>query len=349
MGFCFAPRFHPAMRFAGPVRKELGIPTVFNYLGPLANPGRARYQVIGVSDPAMADKMLGVLAANGAMRAMVVYGDDGLDELSTTGPSTVHELILGDDGRYATSAYRVDPADLGLRPGHHRGPAGRGRRRSTPTPSCGSSADSPRPPGHRRAQRRRRPGGGGKGPRPAQWHHPGRPGHRRRPGRRGAPGADPGVPGGSARTRQRSGSRHGCVWAQAADPTGRRCPGRPGHSSASSGNPTGRQSRARRATRPRRCGPHRRGRPAIGPRWPAPRRAGVWMGLATARSAPSPAWPVRWPVTADPHAPGRAPPRPRPPRPGPPARLPAARSPGGAGPGAGSSRSTSSRRSPASS
>ena len=116
MGFCFAPRFHPAMRFAAPVRKELGIPTVFNYLGPLANPGRARYQVVGVSNPAMADKMLGVLAANGAVRAVVVYGDDGLDELSTTGPSTVHELIRGPDGRYETSAYRVDPAVLGFAP-----------------------------------------------------------------------------------------------------------------------------------------------------------------------------------------------------------------------------------------
>ena len=116
MGFCFAPRFHPAMRFAGPVRKELGIPTVFNYLGPLANPGRARYQVVGVSDPTMADKMLGVLAANGAQRAVVVYGDDGLDELSTTGPSTVHELIRRADGRYETSAYRVDPAVLGFAP-----------------------------------------------------------------------------------------------------------------------------------------------------------------------------------------------------------------------------------------
>jgi anthranilate phosphoribosyltransferase len=116
MGFCFAPRFHPAMRFAGPVRKELGIPTVFNYLGPLANPGGARYQVIGVSNPGMADKMLGVLAANGTRRAMVVYGDDGLDELSTTGPSTVHELVVSDDGRYETSKYRVDPAELGLAP-----------------------------------------------------------------------------------------------------------------------------------------------------------------------------------------------------------------------------------------
>jgi anthranilate phosphoribosyltransferase len=116
MGFCFAPRFHPAMRFAGPVRKELGIPTVFNYLGPLANPGRARYQVVGVSNPGMADKMLGVLAANGTRRAMVVYGDDGLDELSTTGPSTVHELITSPDGSHTTSVYRIDPADLGFAP-----------------------------------------------------------------------------------------------------------------------------------------------------------------------------------------------------------------------------------------
>ena len=98
LGFCFAPRFHPAMRFAAPIRRELGIPTVFNYLGPLANPGRARFQVVGVSDASMADKMLGVLAANGARRAMVVHGDDGLDELSTTGPSTIHELIRTPDG-----------------------------------------------------------------------------------------------------------------------------------------------------------------------------------------------------------------------------------------------------------
>jgi len=121
IGFCFAPRFHPAMRFAGPVRRELGIPTFFNFLGPLANPARARYQLVGVSDPAMADKMLGVLAANGTLRAMVVHGDDGLDELSTTGPSTVHELIRtaggpdpADDGEVSVSVYRIDPADFGM-------------------------------------------------------------------------------------------------------------------------------------------------------------------------------------------------------------------------------------------
>ena len=127
MGFCFAPRFHPAMRYAAPVRKSLGIPTVFNYLGPLANPGRARFQVIGVNDPAMADKMIGVLAANGTERAMVVFGDDGLDELSTTGPSTVVEYRsdrggpvggAGARGGHPADAvvrYRVDPRQLGLR------------------------------------------------------------------------------------------------------------------------------------------------------------------------------------------------------------------------------------------
>jgi anthranilate phosphoribosyltransferase len=110
IGFCFAPRFHPAMRFAIPVRRELGVATVFNFLGPLANPARAGLQVVGVSDPAMADKMLRVLVANGARRAMVVHGADGLDELSTTGPSTV--LDAGADGD--VRRYTVDPAGLGL-------------------------------------------------------------------------------------------------------------------------------------------------------------------------------------------------------------------------------------------
>ena len=109
MGFCFAPRFHPAMRHAGPPRRELGVPTVFNFLGPLANPARVRRQSLGVSDPAMAERMLGVLQANGAERALVMYGHDGLDELSTTTTSTVLELR---DGTVRT--YVVDPAALGL-------------------------------------------------------------------------------------------------------------------------------------------------------------------------------------------------------------------------------------------
>ena len=109
MGFCFAPRFHAALRHAGPTRRELGVPTVFNFLGPLANPARVRRQVLGVSDPRMAAKIIGVLAANGAERALVVFGHDGLDELTTTTSSTVHELRDG-----SVSTFTVDPTELGL-------------------------------------------------------------------------------------------------------------------------------------------------------------------------------------------------------------------------------------------
>jgi anthranilate phosphoribosyltransferase len=109
MGFCFAPRFHSAMRHAGPTRKELGVPTVFNFLGPMANPAQVKRLVIGVADVRLADRMAQVLAANGAARAMVVHGDDGLDELTTTTTSTVLELR---DGAVTTST--VDPTDLGL-------------------------------------------------------------------------------------------------------------------------------------------------------------------------------------------------------------------------------------------
>ena len=116
MGFCFAQRFHPAMRFAGPVRRELGLATVFNLLGPLANPARAKYQLVGVSAPAMADKMVGVLAANGSRRAMVVYADDGLDELSVTSPSTVLDLFGDGTGDYEVLERRLDPSDFGIAP-----------------------------------------------------------------------------------------------------------------------------------------------------------------------------------------------------------------------------------------
>jgi anthranilate phosphoribosyltransferase len=109
MGFCFAPRFHPAMRHAGPTRRELGVPTVFNFLGPLANPARVRRQVLGVSDPAMADKAAGVLLARGAERALVVHGHDGLDELTTLTTSSVIELRDGE-----LRAYTVDPVALGV-------------------------------------------------------------------------------------------------------------------------------------------------------------------------------------------------------------------------------------------
>ena len=111
MGFCFAPRFHPGMRHAGPVRRELRVRTVFNFLGPMANPARPRGQVVGVSDPTMAGEIARVLRTNGARRAMVVFGHDGLDELTTTTASTVVEL---DDDEIRT--YDVQPAGLGLEP-----------------------------------------------------------------------------------------------------------------------------------------------------------------------------------------------------------------------------------------
>jgi anthranilate phosphoribosyltransferase len=109
IGFCFAPRFHPAMRFAGPTRRELGVPTTFNFLGPLANPARVRRQVVGVSDPTMAERMLATLAELGTERAMVFHGGDGLDELTTTTVSDVFELVDG-DARHSV----IDPGELGI-------------------------------------------------------------------------------------------------------------------------------------------------------------------------------------------------------------------------------------------
>jgi anthranilate phosphoribosyltransferase len=109
IGFCFAPTFHPAMRHAGPARRELGVRTVFNVLGPLANPGRVRRQALGVGAASLAPLMIRVLKDLGHERALVFYGEDGLDELTTTGPSIVFELR---DGELRQS--EVDPKNLGL-------------------------------------------------------------------------------------------------------------------------------------------------------------------------------------------------------------------------------------------
>lgn len=109
VGFCFARTFHPAMRHAGPVRTELGVPTVFNFLGPLSNPARVRRQVIGLSDARMAPTVVGVLRERGLERAMVVQGADGMDELTLATTSTVHELR---DGGVRT--YEFDPTTVGL-------------------------------------------------------------------------------------------------------------------------------------------------------------------------------------------------------------------------------------------
>jgi len=108
IGFMFAPVFHPAMAHAAGVRRELRVPTVFNFLGPLTNPARPRAQVVGVSDARMLPLLAEVLARRGA-RTRVFRGEDGLDELTTTGLSTVYETRDG-EVREGT----LDPTELGL-------------------------------------------------------------------------------------------------------------------------------------------------------------------------------------------------------------------------------------------
>jgi anthranilate phosphoribosyltransferase len=110
-GFMFAPRHHTAMRYVVPVRKALGVRTIFNFLGPLTNPAGARRQVIGVSDPSKIETMAGALGELGTDRALVVSSADGLDEFSVSGATRVVELR---DGRLST--YDVMPQEVGLEP-----------------------------------------------------------------------------------------------------------------------------------------------------------------------------------------------------------------------------------------
>src|SRR5579864_3871050 len=108
IGFLFAPIFHPSFRFAAVPRRELGVRTVFNVLGPLCNPAGARYQALGVADGSLAGKMADVLQRLGVERAIVFHAGDGMDELSVSSPSFVIEI----DGR--RREYQLDPAELGL-------------------------------------------------------------------------------------------------------------------------------------------------------------------------------------------------------------------------------------------
>ena len=109
-GFMFAQRFHPSMRFAAGPRREIGIRTVFNILGPLTNPAGADRQMIGVADPSMARRMAEALGRLGSHRALVVHGTDGMDELSISAPSTVWSLEGGE-----VIESEVSPERLGLR------------------------------------------------------------------------------------------------------------------------------------------------------------------------------------------------------------------------------------------
>lgn len=109
IAFFFAPTFHPSMRHAGPTRKDLGIRTAFNLLGPLTNPAGARRQLVGVPRPELTELVARSLALLGSERAWVVHGADGLDEISTTGYTKVSECRDG-----AVNTFYVHPADFGL-------------------------------------------------------------------------------------------------------------------------------------------------------------------------------------------------------------------------------------------
>jgi anthranilate phosphoribosyltransferase len=112
IGFMYAPAFHPAMRFAGPVRREVGIRTVFNLLGPIINPAGARYQVVGVPSAAVAARLARVLGMLGSQHVLVVHAHEGLDEIGVAGPSTVAEMVLRESA-WVTS-YDVTPEQFGL-------------------------------------------------------------------------------------------------------------------------------------------------------------------------------------------------------------------------------------------
>jgi anthranilate phosphoribosyltransferase len=110
IAFLFAPRLHPAMREVMPVRKELGVRTVFNLLGPLTNPAGARRQVLGVYAEPLVEVIARVLVELGAEHALVVHGVDGLDEITTTGPTRVAEVRGGE-----IAVRTLEPEELGLR------------------------------------------------------------------------------------------------------------------------------------------------------------------------------------------------------------------------------------------
>jgi anthranilate phosphoribosyltransferase len=110
-GFMFAPTYHPAMRHVGPTRREIGVRTVFNILGPLTNPAGAQYQCLGVADATLAPLMAQALLRLGCERALVIHGMDGVDELSLSGPTLVAE-VRGASGDVVE--YQVTPESVGL-------------------------------------------------------------------------------------------------------------------------------------------------------------------------------------------------------------------------------------------
>ena len=109
-GFMFAPAYHPAMKHVGPTRREIGIRTVFNILGPLTNPAHARFQVLGVADGSLLRKMGEVLLQLGCQHALIIHGEDGIDECSLSAPTHICEVRHGEPLR----EYTITPEDVGL-------------------------------------------------------------------------------------------------------------------------------------------------------------------------------------------------------------------------------------------
>jgi anthranilate phosphoribosyltransferase len=109
VGFCFAPRYHGAMRFAAGPRREIGLRTIFNFVGPLANPAGATVQLVGVAEPRWTEPMAEALRRLGAVRALVVHGTDGIDEISSMAPTRVTEVGAG-----GVRTYELQPSDFGL-------------------------------------------------------------------------------------------------------------------------------------------------------------------------------------------------------------------------------------------
>jgi anthranilate phosphoribosyltransferase len=114
IGFMFAPAFHPAMKYAAPVRREIGIRTVFNILGPLTNPAGAEHMLLGVASQAIGEKMAAVLRRLGTKHSLVVHGRHGLDEISIQGESIVWEI----KGEKISPAREVSPGDFGVEESH---------------------------------------------------------------------------------------------------------------------------------------------------------------------------------------------------------------------------------------
>lgn len=109
-GFMFAPAYHPAMKHVGPTRREIGIRTVFNILGPLTNPAHTRYQVLGVADDSLLRKMGEVLLHLGCQHALIIHGEDGIDECSVSAPTRICEVRNGEELR----EYTITPEQVGL-------------------------------------------------------------------------------------------------------------------------------------------------------------------------------------------------------------------------------------------